>query len=226
MRLGVLGGTFDPVHLGHLLVAEQAREALALDRVLLIPAARPPHKPEAPIAAFADRLRMVALARDGCDHLLASDLEADPLQPSFTVDTLRRLRASTPELGELWLLVGSDSIADLPGWRDPREILRLARLAVYPRPREGEDERSPGNGPESPDRESPEEAASAPASVLSGVPVRRLEGPRLRLSSTEIRERVRSGRSIRFLVPEAVRAYILERGLYRGGAPAGPGLAP
>ncbi|MFN8549405.1 MAG: nicotinate-nucleotide adenylyltransferase [Candidatus Eisenbacteria bacterium] len=194
MRLGILGGTFDPIHLGHLLLAEQAREALDLDRVLLMPAARPPHKPDAPISDFADRLRMVALAAEESDGLFASDLERDAGVPSFTVATLRRLRAQEPE-AELWLILGGDSLRDLPTWREPEEIVRLARIAVYPRP--GEDEAS----------------ANPPAQLL-GASATHLPGPRVHLASTEIRARVAAGRSIRFLVPRAVERYIEERGLY------------
>lgn len=194
MRLGILGGTFDPIHLGHLLLAEQAREALELDRVLLMPAARPPHKPDAPISPFADRLRMVALATSESLGLVASDLEQDEAVPSFTVATLRRLRMLEPE-AELWLILGGDSLRDLPTWREPEEIVRLARLAVYPRP--GEDATS----------------AAPPAEVL-GANATLLPGPRLLLASTEIRARVMAGRSIRFLVPRAVERYIEERGLY------------
>jgi nicotinate-nucleotide adenylyltransferase len=208
LRLGVLGGTFDPIHHGHLLLAEQAREALSLDRVLVIPAGRPPHKPQSPITPYPERLRMCQLAVPPGGDLEVSELERGQDQPSFTVETLRRLRAGTSAGDELWLLLGSDSLPELPTWREPREILKLSRLAVYPRP--GEEE-SPGAAAESP--------AAPPddlAALLAGCEVRYLDGPRIRLSSSEIRRRLRDGRTIRFLVPEAVRKYILAKGLYRG----------
>lgn len=193
MKLGFLGGTFDPIHLGHLLIAEQAREALGLDRVLLVPAARPPHKPGVPTAPYASRLEMCRLALEGVPGLEASDLEQDPDRPSFTVESLRGIAGWLPPGSELWLLLGGDSLRDLPSWREPEEIQRLARLAVYAR-----------------DRVLPD--------ASSTIPVTWLPGPRLELSSTEIRERVRLARSIRFLVPEPVRGFIRDQGLYRGGA--------
>lgn len=216
MRLGVLGGTYDPVHAGHLLLAEQARESLALDSVLLIPAGWPPHKPHAPVTPYPARLAMVSLAVAGCPELTASDLERDPSQPSYTVETLRLLRARGSGSDEIWLLMGADTLDELPTWREPEEVLKLARIAVYARPPEKD-------ALESGERADPETLRA----LLAGHPVRRLEGPRLRLSSTEIRARVRDGRSIRFLVPEAVRAYILDQGLYRisRAAAAGSGGA-
>ncbi len=197
MRLGILGGTFDPIHLGHLLLAEQAREELALDRVLLIPASRPPHKPGAPITPYSDRFAMLSLALEGTTGLIASELEREDLRPSYTVDTLRRLATLEPE-AELWLLLGADSLRDLPAWREPEEIMRLARLAVYARPSE----------------EEPNLAPADPALADPPPQATELSGPRLRLASTEIRARVAAGRSIRFLVPPAVERYIHEHGLY------------
>ncbi len=207
MRLGVLGGTFDPIHLGHLLVAEQARDALGLDRVLLIPASRPPHKPGRIITGFDVRLEMMRLAVEGVDGFAVSDLERDPSLPSYTADTLRRLHAES--FAEIWLLMGEDSLSELPTWREPEEIARLARIAVYPRPgAAGTAVAHPGSDTHA------DRAIREP--VL-------LDGPRLRLSSSEIRARVRAGRSIRFLVPEPVRAYIAEHGLYRRDADPGEG---
>jgi nicotinate-nucleotide adenylyltransferase len=191
-RLGVLGGTFDPIHLAHLWMAEQARSSLALDRVLLIPAGRPPHKPSRPISDYAHRLAMTRLAVVGAPGLVASTLESDTSAPSFTIETLRRVRQTEPD-AELWLIIGSDSLRELPTWRDPDSILAAAALAVLPRP--GEEGIPP---------------------VPPGARLCWLSGPRFQLSSTELRERVAEGASIRFLVPEAVRAYIEEHHLYRG----------
>lgn len=192
MRLGLLGGTFDPVHLGHLLLAEAARDELDLDPVLLVPASRPPHKPGRPITPYAVRYRMIELAVGGCEGLEASDLERDPDQPSYTVETLRRLASRHGERPEIWLVLGGDSLRELPGWREPEEIARLARLAVLARPGE-----------------------SSADAVPPGWRVDWLSGPRIRLSSSEVRERAAHGRSLRFLVPEAVRSYIEREGIYR-----------
>lgn len=189
-RLGILGGTFDPIHLAHLWMAEHAREALGLDKVLLVPAGRPPHKPGRPISDFSHRLMMTQLAIAHAPGLEASTLEADVATPSFTIDTLRRVQAAEPA-AQLWLIIGSDSLRDLPSWRDPEAIFAAAGLAVLPRP--GEVETLP----------------------RSGAKIDWLDGPRFQLSSTDLRERVASGRSIRFLVPESVRVYIEEQRLYR-----------
>lgn len=190
MRLGVLGGTFDPIHLGHLLLADQARESLELDRVLLVPAARPPHKPDGPRTSHLHRFRMLELALDGVPGLVASDLERDEERPSYTVETLARVRKDLAPTDEVFLLLGTDSLRDLPTWREPERIARLARLAVYPRP--GEE--------------------IAPS--LAHGEVLWLDGPRLRLSATEVRVRIAAGRSVRFLVPDIVREYIERHSLY------------
>ncbi len=205
MRIGLLGGTFDPIHLGHLLLAEQARDALWLDRVLLIPAARPPHKPERVLTPWSDRMRMVELAVEEIDGFEASDLEREDGHPNFTVETLRRLRSSHPADDEFWLLLGGDSLEEITSWREPEAIVELARLAVYPRPGWS--------------------AGIDPAAAALRVPpvadwerngrIRWIPGPPLRLSSSEIRDRAAQGRSLRFLVPEGARLYLLERGLYR-----------
>jgi nicotinate-nucleotide adenylyltransferase len=201
LRLGVLGGTYDPVHFGHLLLAEQAREALSLDQVLLVPAGRPPHKPDRVITPYDLRLGMLELALKGVPGMVASDIERDLERPSYTIETLRGIRSQSPDLEDLWLLLGEDSLAELPTWREPAEIARLARFAVYPRPN-GE---TPGGA-----------VFTSEVNRTWGDRIDRLDGPRLRLSSSEIRERVRGARSIRFLVPEAVRTFILDEGLYRG----------
>ncbi len=190
MRLGVLGGTFDPIHLGHLLLAEQARESLELDRVLLVPAARPPHKADGPRTSHRHRFRMLELALEGIPGLVPSDLERDEARPSYTVETLARVRAELESNDQIFLLLGTDSLRDLPTWREPERISRLARLAVYPRPGE--------------------EIAPSP----SHGEVLWLDGPRLRLSATEVRARIAAGRSVRFLVPDVVREYIDRHGLY------------
>ena len=192
MRLGLLGGTFDPIHLGHLILAEQARDALGLDRTLLMPAARPPHKPVRPITPYPDRYRMLELAVAGSPGLEVSDLERVADRPSYTGETLTRLREELGASAELWLIVGGDSLRDLPSWREPERIFELARLAVLARPGETE---NPSRPP--------------------GAKVDWLGGARIRLSSSEIRQRVSGGRSIRFLVPEPVREYIEREGLYQ-----------
>jgi nicotinate-nucleotide adenylyltransferase len=188
VKLGIFGGTFDPIHLGHLRAAESAREAAQLDQVAFVPAARSPYKgdPESPAL---DRYAMVALATAAHEAFLPSDLELGRVPPSYTVDTVRALRQARPA-DQLFLIVGSDSLAELPAWRESARILAECTVVAVARPGEG--------------------AAPTGAHELMWV-----EGPGLPVSATDVRRRVRDGRSIRFLVPDAVADYITKRGLYR-----------
>jgi nicotinate-nucleotide adenylyltransferase len=197
-RLGVLGGTFDPPHYGHLLLADTARVQLCLDRVLLVPAGQPPHKPADQPSPVADRVAMTQAALDDAStpafRLCRVDL--DRPGPHYTVDALAALRELYP-LAEMWFLIGADSLADLPRWRDPAGIVNLARLAVLPRS---------GATPDL------DELAAAVPGLHRRVDW--LSGPPLDLSSSALRERVRQGLLLRFLVPPSVEAFIRERGLY------------
>jgi nicotinate-nucleotide adenylyltransferase len=192
MRVGVFGGSFDPVHLAHLILAEQCREQARLDRVLFVLAPRPPHKLEKSITPYRHRREMLELAIAGYPAFQISDLERDRTGPSYTVDTLRELRQAQPG-DEFFLIVGSDSLRDLPMWREPEGIAKLATLLVVERP-------------------------DAPAPAELGVPfqVQRITSPLVAISSTDIRQRVQAGRSIRYLTPRAVECYIETHGLYRG----------
>src|SRR5262249_2907331 len=133
MRVGVFGGTFDPVHLGHLILAEQCREQGALDRVLFLPAARPPHKQERELTAFDRRVEMLALALAGHTAFAIDELEKERAGPSYTVDTLGLLRQRDPQ-AELFLILGADSLVDLPFWYEPAKIVELANLLIVARP--------------------------------------------------------------------------------------------
>jgi nicotinate-nucleotide adenylyltransferase len=211
-RVGVLGGSFNPIHYGHLLLADEVLEALGLDRVLFVPAAAPPHKPAAQLAPAADRYEMVRLAIAGHDGLAVSDVELKRPGPSYTVDTLQALGAGGDEL---FYVVGSETFLDLLTWREPRRLARLARLVVIPRAGSPFD---------------PESAAAL--KVLRGIGVEGGFGqavggevpPRgvlivhatsLPLSASEIRRRVREGRSLAFRLPPAAIEYIRAHGLYR-----------
>ncbi len=194
-RYGLFGGAFNPPHVGHLIVAEALREALGLARVVWMPTARPPHKSGAGLAPFEVRLKMVQQAIAGNPDFEASTLEADRLAatgaPSYTVDTLRALHAAHP--GVRWaLLMGEDQYAAFGSWREPDRIARLADLVVYHR-----------------------SGASASAEVQARFPARFIAAGRVDVSATEIRARVAAGRSIRYLVPEAVRAEVAASGRYR-----------
>jgi len=190
MRFGILGGSFNPIHHGHLIIATRAAEALKLDRVLLIPTAVSPLKEAGVLASPRDRLAMVRLAVRGNPLLRASDLEVRRGGTSFTVDTLRELRRTLE--GQLVLILGADAARLLPQWRSIGEVRRLARVVVIGRA----GLRPPGKTP----KESKE--------AIVGVPL-------LEISSTDIRERVRRGLPIRYLVPEAVERFIRRKRLYR-----------
>lgn len=190
MRLGVYGGTFDPPHLGHLVAASDACEALGLDRLLWVPSAVHPLKAGRVETPAALRLEMVRAAIAGDPRFAADDLELRRRGPSYTVDTLRELRARHPG-AEIFFLTGADNLAELPRWREPDEIARLATLAVVSR----EGETLPEDSP---------------------YPAVAVRVTRVDVSSTGVRRRVAEGRTIRYLVPEAVRAVIERERLYGG----------
>jgi nicotinate-nucleotide adenylyltransferase len=198
MRLGLFGGTFDPIHLGHLILAESCREALGLDRVWFVVAGAPPHKPGGP-SPVADRLEMARIALAGHPAFEASEIEASGPGPHYSFATLERVRAERPE-DELFFLIGGDSLADLPGWRRPERIAELATIVVVGRPGAAE---------------SPAPAPGDPGGFDLAARVRRVESPLIEIASSDLRRRVAEGRSIRYRVPRGVEAYIGERGLYR-----------
>jgi len=192
VRLGVFGGTFDPIHLGHLRAAENALECLGLDRIAFIPAGTPPHRPD-PISSALDRYAMTALATAGHPRFAVSDLELRREGPSYTVDTVASLRRENPD-DQVFVIVGSDTFPEMATWRERERLMSLCTVAVVARPGEGS-----------------ETAGSLEPS--SGVA--RVEGPGLAISASAIRRRVRQKRSVRYLVPEAVADYIAKRALYR-----------
>lgn len=202
-RLGILGGTFNPPHIGHLVCAQSAREQLGLDCVTLLPAARPPHKVVHDDPGIEVRVELCRLAAAGEPGLEVSELEARRPGPSYTVDTLQAIHDEHPE-HDLTLIVGGDMAASLGSWREPERLLSLARLAVAERA-----------GAE---RTAVESAlGELPA---AGARVDFFAMPRLDVSSSDLRARAAAGRSLRHLVPGAVADAIVEQGLYRAGAPA------
>ena len=184
-RIGVFGGTFDPVHVGHLAIALAALESVPLDRVLFVPVRRSPLKDRDPLASTADRVAMLetAIAREPRFALSRAELEREGV--SYTVDTLEELRSQ----GELFLILGSDALADLARWRAPDRIRELATILVAARP-----------GAPEPD-------------AMHGA--RTFDAPRLDISSRELRARAARGMSLRYLVPDAVWEHIKRHGLYR-----------
>lgn len=202
MRIGVFGGTFDPIHLGHLILAETCREQGRLDRVLFIPAGLPPHKQGREMSAGNARSEMLEFAIAGHPEFSVDRSEIKRSGPSYTVDTLRALRQEHPA-DELFLLMGADSLAEFHSWKEPREIATLAGLIVVNR------------GSQAP----PELESLVP--LLGEAAVRRIQVvtmPGVEISASDIRCRAQQGLSLRYLVPRAVERYILEQHLYR---PAG-----
>jgi nicotinate-nucleotide adenylyltransferase len=208
VRVGLFGGTFDPPHTGHLIVAQDAALALRLDRILFIPAAQPPHKRLRVVTPAPIRARMLEIAIAGDERFAMDRIELDRAGPSFTVDTLRELHAREPSV-EWALLIGADQYDEFDTWREPEVVRELARICVLERA---------GSG-----------AASAAASggggdaAGAGYGAERVAVTRIDISSTAIRARVAAGLSIRYLVPEAVEAFILEERLYGGNGTVAAG---
>lgn len=196
-RVGVFGGTFDPIHLGHLIIAAELQASAGLDRVLFVPAGRPPHKLDQHLSNDAHRLAMLRLAVKNVPGFEVNTVDLDRHGPSFTTDTLRILKRQLPD-AELVFMMGEDSLRDLLTWRDPAGIVEQAELAVARRPGVEHDL----------------------GAIYSAIP--RAEGrvqvypvPEIGIASRELRERAAHGGSLRFFVPDSVEEFIRVRGLYR-----------
>jgi nicotinate-nucleotide adenylyltransferase len=197
LRIGLMGGTFDPIHWGHLILAEQARAQFGLAKVLFVTAAEPPHKLGEPMTDARHRLEMTRLAIADNEHFECSTIEMDRPGPSYTIDTVKQILESYGSETSVYVLLGTDEGRDLMKWREPYEIQRLAKIVVANRP----------GMPVS------EVIGSLPEDFAKGIVP--LVMPGVDISSTDLRERVRSGRSIRYLVPRQVEDYIHQEGLYR-----------
>lgn len=197
-RIGVFGGTFDPIHIGHLILAAEARHQLQLDQIVLAPAGDPPHKPDSPISPLHHRLAMCRLAVADDNEISISLIDAERPGPHYTSDMLRLFRERVGAEVELYFLMGLDSLRDLPTWHEPEWLVHNCRLAALRRHDveidwEGLEEELPG--------------------VRERVVV--LDMPELDIASSSLRERVRTGQPIRYQVPREVELYIREQGLYR-----------
>lgn len=197
--IGVFGGTFDPIHMAHLAVAEAARDAVGLERVLFVPAGEPPHKRDRAITPAEHRLAMVEAAIAGNDGFAVNRMEMERSGPSYTIDTVRALTADAGMAGRVALVLSAEAFLEFPTWREPVAILELAALVVAPR--DGYPDATP----------------AFLERAFPGVATRVvfLDGPRLRLSASELRTLASAGRSLRYLVPDAVAAYIGDHALYR-----------
>jgi nicotinate-nucleotide adenylyltransferase len=199
MTIGVFGGTFDPPHLGHLAAAQEALEACGLERVLFVPSERNPLKLDDRISPTEHRLAMTALAIDGDPRFELSYEDVGGDGPSYTVDLLARLREKLGAGTEVAFITGMDVLHELHRWREPRRLLEMARLLVIARPGQ--------------EHVRPEDVDTRVPGASRRITV--IQTPGVAISSTELRQRVAEGRSIRYLVPERVVAYIQEHGLYR-----------
>ena len=205
MRLGILGGTFDPIHLGHLILAEEAWYQLGLEKVLLVPAGDPPHKRDRSLTPVEHRVAMIELAIIDNPHLELSRVDVDRPGPHYTLDMVRLHLEQYGPGTDLYFLMGLDSLADLPNWRDPKKLVELCNLVALSRPDSGFD-------------------WNKLEEQLPGLRWRVifLPMPELQISSHMIQQRVRQGRPLRYQVPPAVEEYIRQRCLYRWDWEANP----
>lgn len=209
MRIGIFGGSFNPVHVGHLIAAECAREQAGLDRVLFVPAAVPPHKQDRTLAPAEQRVEMLHLAVDGHEAFAVSTIEIDRGGVSWTVETLAALRDAHPG-DDLVLLLGPDAVADLPGWREPERIVALAELRGLERETLDDLGRS---------AREPRIAALLGADGVAALLANRIRLPAIGIRASDLRVAVAAGRSIRYRTPRAVERYIAAHALFRGDIP-------
>jgi nicotinate-nucleotide adenylyltransferase len=202
MRVGVFGGTFDPIHLGHLAVARSIQSSLGLDNVVFVPAGQPWLKADTPVSRVEDRVQMLRLALARRRALELSTIEADRPGPSYTVDTMETLQRQLGSDADCFFLLGSDALMDIAKWKEPQRLIQLCQLVAFARPGFG-----------LPMMEALEVA-------VPGISMRVVfaEVPQVNIRATDIRRRAAEGRSIQRLVPRAVERYILEYGLYKAGS--------
>lgn len=196
-KVGLLGGTFDPIHIAHLIIAETCRSYLGLERVFFVPAGVPPHKSSKPIAPPEHRLAMVELAVASNPYFTVSRVDIDRPGPCYSTDTVRLLSQQLSDEMEIYFIIGTDSLNDIPAWHQPMELIELCRFAVVGRPDYEVD-------------------MNYLESVLPGVRsrVEFVDAPAISVSSSNIKHRIRSGHSIRYQVPESVETYIYNHRLY------------
>lgn len=213
MRIGILGGTFDPIHLGHLRLAEEVGDEIRLENVYLVPAAYPPHKEKRPVTPFEHRFAMAELAACESPLFKTTDMEGRREGPSFSIDTLREFHSLFKNDLHLYFIMGLDAFMEIETWREYRRLFDYAHFFVIQRPGLPSEElepfiRSLGISYE-------KQGENGPFVMPSGYSVIYKKATLMEISSTDIRQRIASGRSIRFLVPESVRSYIMEKGLYQ-----------
>lgn len=198
MRVGVIGGTFDPIHIGHLIIAEEARVRLNLEKVVFVPAGLPPHKIENHVSPAEHRLEMVKLAIADNPYFSLSLVDVERFGPSFTVETIELLRQEWGPQAEIFFIMGQDSLVDILTWHKPQRLINLCRIVALSRP---------GFRVDMEELEKSLQGASSRIILLNS--------PEVAISSTDIQRRVREGLPIKYQVPEAVEEYIYKHGLYR-----------
>ena len=198
-RIGIMGGTFDPIHVGHLMTAEAVRDEFGLDKVLFIPAAVPPHKLDQQVTDARHRYLMTVLATTSNPHFDVSSIEMDRPGPSYTIDTIYELRRQYGENTDLFFITGADAIAEIPTWDRIEELLGLCQFIAATRP---------GFLPNV-------DNIKEYFGELGSARIHRLETPELEISSTNIRDRLKRGFSIKYIVPPGVEDYIYKEGLYK-----------
>jgi nicotinate-nucleotide adenylyltransferase len=198
MRIGVIGGTFDPIHNAHLLIAEEARMRLSLEEVVFIPTGQPWLKADKPVSPGEQRLEMVRLAISSNPFFRASSVEVDRSGPTYSVDTLEALQQEWGSWAEIYFILGMDALLTLPQWKEPARLLELCTLVVFTRP------------------DQPSSALDGLVNQLPGLKekMQLVEGPQIGVSGTEIRRRIEAGTSTRHLVPLVVGQFIVQHGLY------------
>lgn len=199
VRIGLMGGTFDPIHNGHLLLAENSRKAFNLDKIIFMPAGIPPHKKDKHLSSNTHRYNMTLLAINSNRHFFLSDMELKKEGISFTIDTIKYLKSLYIDT-EIYFILGSDSLFQIDTWKDYQELLTLCHFIVAPRP--------------NCHNEKLENTVNTLNSLYNSS-IHIVEGPVLDISSSEIRDRVRKGLSISYLVPKPVEEYIYKHGLYK-----------
>lgn len=198
-KIGIYGGTFDPIHMGHLIVAEMARQECGLEKVLFIPAASPPHKNNKYVSPSNYRFHMTRLAVESNPYFEVSDIEIKRQGISYTVDTLKDLRKIYPKEYEFWMVIGGDSLVEMDTWRDVKNIVKLCNFAVYMRPHASVDRCM---------------AQAEKIREQGNSRVEFVQAPMIEISSTDIRSRLARGKSIRYMVPDVVRDYIMDQELF------------
>jgi len=201
MRIGIFGGTFDPIHQGHLIIAEQCREQARLDEVWFMPSARPPHKARPDLTAFEKRTDMIQLAIAGNSQFRVCEIEKERAGPSYTADTLAELREQRPEV-DWHLILGSDCLPDLASWHEPLRVIAQAKLVVVARPGW-------------PVWTAEQLRNSLRLREEQEMHLQVVAVPLIEIASRDLRRRVAEGRSVRYMVPAAVTAYIADKKLYK-----------